>query len=184
MTPGRRRLLLGTLALSGAGLLIDTLVRAGAPRPAVAAPGSAAASAASSSEIEPADLAQVLASLHELPGQTPAWASLDMTRDPFEMPEELRPIVAAPPEPPPVEIAPAAAVAPAEEQAAPAGFEDLHILDGILHGPCPVAIVDGRTCRVGSLIGGYRLTAIEREYVVFQRAGEQAILRLPPPKPE
>lgn len=184
MTSGRRRLLLGTLALSGAGLLIDTLMRAGPPRPAAAASNSNPAATASSSEIEPADLAQVLASLNELPGQTPAWANVDAPRDPFEMPAALQPRIAAPPEPPPVEAAPAPAVASAEEQDTPPGFDELHVLDGILHGPRPIAIVDGRACRVGTVLSGYRLTAIEREHVVFQRAGEQVILRLPPPKPD
>jgi hypothetical protein len=69
----------------------------------------------------------------------------------------------------------------------PPGFADRHTLEGVILGPKPMAVVDGRLLSPGAALDAYTLVEIQRDRVVFERHGdsERVTLTLPqrPKKP-
>jgi hypothetical protein len=57
-------------------------------------------------------------------------------------------------------------------------FEAQHELQGILTGPVPLALIDGRLVREGALVDGYRLVRIDVDHVVLQQNNNQVTLRV------
>ena len=61
-------------------------------------------------------------------------------------------------------------------------FANTHLLTGVIIGHLPLAQVDGRLLPLGAVLDGHTLIAIERDFVVFERATdrERVALELKP----
>jgi hypothetical protein len=142
-----------------------------------AAPTAAAAVAA-----QPTSLSSRLAALDE---------AMRLSRE--AVADAFRPSAAwiAAAEPPPAATQPVAeaAPAPAAKPAAPkvdhgAAFAQAHVLTAVMHnGSRGMAIVNGRVCRVGQRIGGFKLIDVGLTEAVFLGKGTEVTLKLPGQSP-
>jgi hypothetical protein len=174
-----RRLLVSGLLLSLGGWAADQLWGRGAPRAATAAATPGAAAAPSGSAM-PAELPKALPLATRLLPQP--YASLaarlsSVPRDPFT-PSPLMDALLNPAAPPP---APAAPPPPPEDPAD--AFRAAYQLEGVVMGPQPLAVVNGRILTVGVMLDDWQLVRVERERVTFRRAGvgRDLILHVPEP---
>jgi hypothetical protein len=179
MTITRRKTLVGVLAIVLVVWLIDAL--GGSKGPATAKARSAAGASQVSSPAAPGGARPMLAADVALPAddtaapraRAPISPELDqLDRDLFVPTPAMAAAldeVSAPPEEPAPASAPAAPEAP---------FENRHSLQGVILGPRPLAVVDGRLLPVGTQIDGHTLVRIERDTATFRDGSTEVVLKL------
>ncbi len=60
-------------------------------------------------------------------------------------------------------------------------FDQRHVLEGVILGPRPLAVVDGRVLAIGAVLEEYTLERIERDAAIFRDADTEMILKVAPP---
>jgi hypothetical protein len=103
---------------------------------------------------------------------------LSADRDPFSSQ-----IVYPPPPPPPQEPAPLPPAEAAIEQAADrraALLEEARssiALEAIMAGERPLAVINGRACRIGHEVNGFRIVDVQSDHVILEREGVRLAIR-------
>lgn len=170
----RGRLLAGSLVLVFVIWALDRISQAPGPAAAKAALPTAGAAHLIPDPPDRAALETFLS------GEIVLQAQLDTAgmRDPFV------PILVAsrgnefPPDSQALLAVPASPLNHADSQPAENPIDQTHRLQGVVFGARPYAMIDGKSYRVGDRIGGYRISSIQRDYVILQGNGEATTLRM------
>jgi hypothetical protein len=170
MQLSRRHMLIGgVFGLVSVAWTIDTLTGGAGPSSADAALSPTVATESSARLPDPPDLDRVIRALR----------NDDATRGPLPFGEATRDLfVPTPWMETALASASGASPLPTEPSAEPHPFDARHELQGILTGRVPLALIDGRLCRQGAEIDGYRLVELHRDYVVFERDESRVVLRV------
>lgn len=177
----RHRLLLGVLALAAGAWGIDAYTRGGTPRSAVAQGSSASAQGGALPQWEALDrqIAQLTGRTHVSLAEQVARLRRDVFLPAGGMELALQETLTASADP---ESGGAGA-----DPRVPLGFEDRHVLVGVVLGSHPYAVIDDRVYTLYTVVDEHQLIEIQRDRVVLvdRQTRDQVILELPrgPEKP-
>jgi hypothetical protein len=170
----RQKLLGGVFGIVAGVWGIDRLTGGPGPSAADAAPSPVVVGGPVAMPPDPPDLEAVIESLRSDRAGDLApllgWGERDLFVPTRSMEAALRP-------PDSASIG-AAADACEEEAAKSLPFDGRHVLQGVLTGRTPLALIDGELYRCGAEVEGYRLIEIRRDYVVFVGEGSRVTLRV------
>jgi hypothetical protein len=166
-----QRLLIAILVLASAAWLVDRLTGSAQPRTAEAAPAQATPGQRAAAW---EDINALVACLTDVEYQSVADELGRLERDLFAPPDEMlgAPLTIGPGDP-----------ADAPAQAPPAApFAERHVLQGVILGASPLAVIDDQLLGLNAVLEEHRLVQIHRDYVVLEHiaSGAQVILQLAP----
>jgi len=169
----RQKLLAGAFGLVAVVWTLDVLSADAGPDLANAAPLAAASGETAALAADPPDLEAVIATL-QLDRTTRAALPFDDIKRDLFAPTPLLEAALVPAEPTEPTRADPAEKAKTDDLP----FSARHSLQGVLTGRVSLALIDGDLVRRGSVIDGYRLIELHRDYVAFERDGTRVILRV------
>jgi hypothetical protein len=140
-----------------------------APAARATSPGGKGAAPAATPAPTPNEVETLLARLNASNGVVRGAVLEGVTRDAFELP--------APPKPQPDEYDPNDPNSPRPGSEKPAAHP-LPVLEGVVMGTRPVALMNGKLYREGETVGDYRVERIERDRVTLRQGDRELVLRL------
>ena len=168
----RQKLLGGAFAIVGVAWALDMLTGGQTPPPANAATGGLTQVANAPVVLDDAEIEAAIASLEADGIELPPLPFDQVPRDLFVPTAFMRST-----------LQPAELERPGEDEAADAigmePFEARHVLQGVLTGRVPLALIDGQLFRRGAELDGYRLVELREDCVVFEQDGRRVKLRVP-----
>jgi len=171
----RHKLLGGFCGIVATAWGIDLLTGGAKPREANAIPTTATATEPLVMPPDPADLPGIVDSLSRPPAVRAALEIDPDLRDPFT--SSARILATLPAMSEQAEAKGTAKDDAAQPVAVP--FEQRHVLQGVMEGRVPLALIDGTLYRRGALIDGYRLERIERDHVILKQGASLVTLAVP-----
>jgi hypothetical protein len=123
---------------------------------------------------EPADRARIEAGLLSGAAEIQPLDLSQFKRDPFVATTKLPAATGI--------LAPPAAVPASAPTDVPPATEPTWVIQGVVLGKRPFAVINGQICSKGDEIEGHRVESIERDVVTLSRAGRRTQLRVAAPK--